>query len=349
EAEVLKRQLAADPGVTGRDDALDALDSPLGSLVNDIRGSIDFYASQPGARPLDEVLVTGGGTLVNGFVDRLGDVLDIPVERADVMSRLRIGDIGFGPDELDALQPYLPVPVGLALGGARGVPYAVNLLPGKERRVLAASRMAMTGAAGLVALGAVLGALWLGRASEIDDLEGQLDDQRAANQRLQTQIAELEGARDLQARADTARGLVAAALERDVSWSRMLQEIGRVIPQDVWLESFNGTVSAGDEAAGIEGISGSATFSANGADFPATAAWLQRLSTVPSFNTPWVSQASRGEVSELNATVDVVTFSASANITEAARSERSREARERAGIDDGASAAPGTTSPEATP
>lgn len=332
EAEVLKRQLDAD--VTGRSDALAALDGPLDGLVNDIRGSVDFYATQPGARPLDEVVVTGGGTLVSGFVDRLDDALDVPVRRADLLNRLAIGDIGFAPEELAALEPYLPVPVGLALGGAKSVPYRINLLPGKERRVLVAGRMAVAGAAGLVALGAVLGALWLGRAGEIDDLEGQLDDQLATNQRLQSQIAQLEGARDLEGRVDQARGLVANALERDVSWSRMLQEIGRVIPNDVWLESFNGALAAGDEAAGREVVSGTATFTANGSDFPATAAWLQRLATVPSFNTPWVSQATRGAVSELSATVDVVTFSASANITEAARSERSREARERAGVRD---------------
>jgi type IV pilus assembly protein PilM len=350
EAEAIKRQAGADAGrgePTGDDVAASvaaAIEGPVGDLVNDVRGSVDFYASQGEALPVSEVVVTGGGALAHGFVDRLGDALGLPVRIGDVTPALRIGDIGFAAEEIPALRPYLPVPIGLALGGARDARSTVNLLPGRERRVLVVGRVTAAGGAALVALVVVLGALWLGRAGQVSDAEDDLDAQQAGNRALQARIAQLEDARTLQTRTDDARRLAAGALANDVSWSRMLQEIARVIPGDVWLGAFSGNADAARAVATGE-IGGAATFTAVGADFPSAAAWLQRLAGVPSFTGPWVTQAARGDVTELGATVEVVNFSGTASITDVARSERSREARARAGT---TGTAPGTTTTSTT-
>src|SRR4029077_657226 len=64
------------------------------------------------------VVATGGSAQMPGLPERLAALVGVPVEPAYMHDLLRIGDIGFAPDELPRLEPYLPAPGGLALGGA---------------------------------------------------------------------------------------------------------------------------------------------------------------------------------------------------------------------------------------
>ncbi len=144
EAELLKRQLPSAPDRA--DEVRAAMEAPLASLINEIRGSIDFYVSRPEAHPIDRILVTGGAVRTEGLLGRLSEVLPVEAEAADPFVNLQVGDIGFLPEEIENLSPYLPVPVGLALGGDKLAPARVNLLPGGERRVLSTARLAVAGA-----------------------------------------------------------------------------------------------------------------------------------------------------------------------------------------------------------
>lgn len=326
EAELLKRQLASAPDRA--DEARAAMEAPLASLVNEIRGSIDFYVSRPEAHPIDRILVTGGAVRTDGLLGRLSEVLPVEAEAADPFGNLQVGDIGFLPEQIENLSPYLPVPVGLALGGDKLAPARVNLLPGGERRVLSMGRLVVAGALVLLLLIGSLAVLTTQRDQEVTEAEDRLEAQQAVNQQLQAQIAELSEAEQLQAQAAEVRGLLAGITTADVAWSRVLREVASVIPGDVWLQSLNGQVQA-DAASGQFG--GSLTVSGQGTDFPAAAAWLQRLSTVPSFADLWVSDMSSSEQTFGPFTVDGIDFTSTASITPAALSARAREAAEDAG------------------
>lgn len=326
EAELLKRQLSSAPDRA--DEARAAMEAPLASLVNEIRGSIDFYVSRPEAHPIDRIFVTGGAVRTEGFLDRLSEVLPVEAEAADPFVNLQVGDIGFLPEEIENLSPYLPVPVGLALGGDKLAPARVNLLPGGERRVLSTSRLVMAGALVVLVLIGALSLLTTQRNLEIADAEDRLEGQQARNQQLQAQIAELSEAEQLQAQAAEVRGLLAGITTTDVAWSRVLREVAGVVPGDVWLVTFSAQAQA-DEATGTLG--GSVAVTAQGTDFPAAAAWLQRLSTVPSFSSPWVSEMTQGEQTFGPFTFEGIDFTSTAGITPAALSARAREAAEEAG------------------
>ena len=127
-AEALKRALA-NPGtdeMVAR--ARTSVDRPLSVLLDEVRSSIDYYRNQPGSAQLRRVVVTGGSAQLPGLPERLSALVGVPVEPAYMHDLLRIGDIGFQPDELPRLEPYLPAPVGLALGGA-GVGTVIDLRP----------------------------------------------------------------------------------------------------------------------------------------------------------------------------------------------------------------------------
>src|SRR5205814_2033968 len=56
-------------------------------------------------------------------------------------------------------------------------------------------------------------------------------------------VGQLADAQARQDQLDALRQQIAALVGSDVSWSRMLQDIARTIPNDVWLTSFQGTVT----------------------------------------------------------------------------------------------------------
>lgn len=88
-------------------------------FVDEIRSSLEFYTAQvPGAR-VGRVLVTGGGSKLEGFVDIMRQRIPVPIDRgrlfAKVDSRLQLSE-----DALLEAEPILPIAVGLALPGGDG-------------------------------------------------------------------------------------------------------------------------------------------------------------------------------------------------------------------------------------
>jgi type IV pilus assembly protein PilM len=335
-AEAVKRQVGAssDETVTR---ARGAIERPLGFLLDEVRSSIDYYRNQPGAARLLRVVTTGGTSLLPGLGDRLASLVGVPVEAARPRELLAVGDIGFAPEELPALDPYLPAAVGLALGGIdKGV--VIDLAPKRGRRRATGgsrSRTIVAGAAAAAVLLALLAVPTLAKQNQINDAQDETDEIVAQNTQLQTEIDALSEAAAKQAQLDTLQLQLTGLLASDVSWARMLQEISRTIPNDVWLTSMQaqitqtptGVPTDTTTSSGAEGevvtptvstLSGTVNFAANGLSFPSVSAWLERIASIPSFADVWVPQASAGTTGDR----PTITFSSTATITEAAKSDR---------------------------
>ena len=85
-------------------------------LVDEIRGSLDFYAAQAGSVAVGRVVLSGGGGQLNGLAARLEETLRIPVERGHPMQELKIGKVDLDTDQLVDAEPHLAVAIGLAQG-----------------------------------------------------------------------------------------------------------------------------------------------------------------------------------------------------------------------------------------
>jgi type IV pilus assembly protein PilM len=82
-------------------------------LADEIRLSIDFYMTQPQAKPVGEVVLSGPGSSDSGLVESLTEHLGMPVETAAPLGQ--IDSSGLGPDE----DPHrYTVAAGLALGAS---------------------------------------------------------------------------------------------------------------------------------------------------------------------------------------------------------------------------------------
>lgn len=119
QAEELKKLTSADgqgPDATaGR-----LVEEQARQFVDEIRGSLDYYRTQVGASaPLSRVVITGGGALLTGLVDRLSAATNLPVELGNPFDRFAAKGTAFGPEELAQVGPTLATAIGLAVGGAQ--------------------------------------------------------------------------------------------------------------------------------------------------------------------------------------------------------------------------------------
>jgi len=119
QAEAMKQQIAHAVDSDELDLLRDTVTMTTQDFVDEVSGSLDYFAAaNPGIR-LQRILVTGGGSRLDGLLDRLGSEVRLPVQAGDPMANLRIGDTGLGQDQLDFVRPLSAVPVGLAMGGIR--------------------------------------------------------------------------------------------------------------------------------------------------------------------------------------------------------------------------------------
>ncbi len=347
-AESLKRQLANGVGDPTVDQARAAIDRPLGVLLDEVRSSIDYYRNQPGAAPLSQVLVTGGSAQLAGLIDRLGGLLGVSTFAADPRSHLTIGDIGFAPEELPRLDPYLPAAVGLALADpARGP--VMNLLPGGRKAGVGAAnsrtKLIVAGVAGAAVLAAALAYPVMQRRDERDKVVSETEDLVVKNAQLQTDIAGLQDVAAKQVQLEALQGQVQSVLANDVSWWTMLHEIAQTMPNDVWLTNFSGQVDRtavappapttgraalttttlaqpGSVATPTGTLNGTITVEAVGLDFPAVAGWIDGIFELIKLDGVWVSTATKSQV---GANTEIVQYTSNARLTDAARSDRAEE------------------------
>ncbi|HUG74267.1 MAG TPA: type IV pilus assembly protein PilM [Acidimicrobiia bacterium] len=126
-AEDLKRQVGVLPeGVpSGLGDTAAAgaiLTATADRLIEDVRGSVNYYLSQSGEPALEKLTVAGNGARLPHLANRIGRVLDTRVEAARVLDHVDVGRLKMTRPELLSYQPVLPAAVGLALWGQYVVP-----------------------------------------------------------------------------------------------------------------------------------------------------------------------------------------------------------------------------------
>jgi Tfp pilus assembly protein PilN len=179
--------------------------------------------------------------------------------------------------------------------------------------------------AGVGALALVLLLLWLGRQNQVSNEKDDAAKAEQQNASLQQQVAALQSVTALDSQLAQRRQLVTAALSDDVAWTRLLQEIGTVIPNDVALTTFAGAkagaaTGTGTAAAATSSV-GSINVNAQGIDFTSAARWLLRVGDLPSLTGVWLPSSSKG------AGPSLVIFSSTADLTPAAKSGPERSSQ----------------------
>lgn len=195
---------------------------------------------------------------------------------------------------------------------------AINLLP-PEAAIRAAARRRRFG---FILLGVIYLALlgvgymfFQGQEAEVQD---RLAAQESLNQALRADIASLGPAADLERQLVEGAGQIQQVLATDVAWGRLLNDLGRVIPDRVWLDSFAARAERDPENPVSLG-----TVSMNGTafDYPDAASWLRTLDSDrwPAVGAGWVLNTAQEEIVD---GVAAVTFSSVGTLTTSALDDR---------------------------
>ncbi len=194
----------------------------------------------------------------------------------------------------------------------------INLLPPEAFQRISArrlrARLILAGLLYLVLL-VLLTILWQGRVTSAEDL---VTIQQQENSTLQQRVDTLAEAQLVVDDYDANTGLIVEALATDLSWGRLLNDLARLIPDRVWLESFTGAAGAsGDPTLGTVTVAGV------GFSFPDVSAWLRSLDSdrFPGVEGTWVQTAAGAVIGEAG----VVNFSSTTSLTAAALSNRIQE------------------------
>lgn len=169
---------------------------------------------------------------------------------------------------------------------------------------------------GFVALLALV-TIW--RQTAVDNREDDVIAERGINSGIEADVAALADAELIQEAFQQEAAKLEAALRNDVSWATLLNDLGRLIPDQVWLESFSGTSNFDPLGASTTGLG---EVSVNGTAFTdeAVANWLRTLDSdrFASVTGTWVTSLSNTTLLE----VPVVQFASATQLSAGAITRR---------------------------
>jgi len=317
-AEALKRG-AAPVGSPQLAQARRAISTDLRDLGEDVRATIDFFVSQADSAHVKRLLVTGGASLTAGLVEQLAGGMDVDIMRIDPFALLAIEDTGLGEQEMKRAKAVAATAVGLALWPTMPPGERMSVLPRevaearKNRRLAIKAAAAVAGVAGVLVFAGAIEAMRVHSARvEVHDADRQAAVLQARVDRLQAETAVHQKAADR-------TQMVKAALQGDIDWVRVVDEVQAAMPSSLQIQSLTGVRGSSSSPAGASAGLGSLSISVAGTGgLPAVASWLDGLQRDPSVRGTWVSgvavKADGGDVS----------FSSNTNLTAHANSNRAQ-------------------------
>ncbi|HVA74514.1 MAG TPA: type IV pilus assembly protein PilM [Acidimicrobiales bacterium] len=298
-----------------------AITHEMRDLGEDVRATMDFFVSQAEGAHIERLLVTGGASQTEGLVEQLAGGLDIELRRIDPFASLVIGDIGLDPNAMQCARASAATAVGLALWTAERPGSRMSLLPGEVAAAQKARRMALLAGAGVVGVAALLAFIGAGEAFAAHQARSQLHSAQQQASTLQSKVAQLQAQTAIHNQVASRARLASAALQGDVDWVRVINEVEAATPPGLSIQSLSGTrstASGGATSAGSSGV-GTLTFSVSGSGgLPAVAAWVDGLHGDHSLQGTWVS----GITTTSNG--GSVTFTSNSNLTTNAHSDRAK-------------------------
>jgi Tfp pilus assembly protein PilN len=197
----------------------------------------------------------------------------------------------------------------------------INLIP-QEGKKQSESRQKLLL---LVALGLIyillLGVITVWRQGAVEDAEAEVRRQQQINQELLLEVNSLAGAEELSQEFAESVATLGAALINDVSWGRLINDLGRLIPDRVWVTSYSGSVNRPDPTA-TEGFDrvGDLAFSGIAFSPPDVAAWLRVLDSdrYPGVVGTWATGLTQSSIGE----AETINFGSTTNLTTEALSTR---------------------------
>jgi len=226
-------------------------------LVDEVRNSIQYFASLPDRLPVSRILVTGGGSELHGLLPILEAQVRIPVTTGSPLDRVDVSKLDLTPEQMAEIAPVLASPIGLALPEPDKAVKKFNLLPpeiAQKARVKRIQERTLYGAVAVLVLLVLFGG-W--KFLQVHNEQNQVNDLQSTIDSLNAQVPKY----DLVVAANDAytRGLArrASVLNQAVDWPLALSNIITITPANAAVHTFNGSELTG--TTGSAGGTGAAT------------------------------------------------------------------------------------------
>ena len=297
DAETIKYQFGDDS--TQIQSAERVAQSSMRELVDEIRNSIQYFTSLQGKPPVSQVLLTGGGSELNGLLPMLEAQVRIPVRTVSPLDRLDISRLDLSPEKAAEVAPGLASPIGLALPEPDKGVKKFNLLPPEVAQRARMKRIQQRTLVGSIAVLVLLVLFGGWKFLQVHNAQNDVNNLQANISSLNAQVPKY----DLVVAANDAytQGLArrASVLNEAVDWPLALSNLISITPPQASVESFNGSETA-SAAAGTPAPTtgaGSGTQSAAigtvimnvrgpGPSLSISEAWINAVSTSQYFANP---------------------------------------------------------------
>ena len=298
-------------------------------IVEEVRGSLEYFFSHGQGAQLSGIWLTGGGALIPGVGERIGAAVGVPVRTAPVVAQYSAESLSLTEAETSEASSRWATAIGLALWGAGGV-HAPSLLPPEIKERLLRQRAIAGAGAGVLVLCVGLGAL---SAHEVGATSSVLGQVKAANETaasLEAEVGKLESVTQVESDITGRRELAADALADDINWVALDERLVAALPQGVQLTGITFTEETPTVSAPTHGAPaapayvGQVTIDAQTSlGPPAVAQFVDSVSKVKGLAGLWVSSTNAAASAANNAASSVeTTFQASAEVTPEALSHR---------------------------
>ena len=258
DAEALKRRLGEPtPQVHA---AQQSIQATVDDLISEIRNSVQYFATLPGRLPVSQILITGGGSSLHGFIPMLGAQIHLPVHAVSPLDRVDVSKVDLTPDQAAQVSPVLSTPIGLGLPESNPAVKQFNLLPPeiiKRARMKNIQQRTLLVAAVIVGLLAVFG-VW--KAFQVHSAQNDVNALNANISSLNSQIPKYDLVVSATTAYDQGKARRTAVLGESIDWPNALTNLIAITPPKLQVQSFVGTTG-----------NGSATASATSAVTPTTA------------------------------------------------------------------------------
>lgn len=163
EAERIKKEetivlsMDAVPDEKAHMEASEAVTAVLDRILAELRRSLDYYISQPDGMAVDEIILSGGQTLLPNLNTYIEDKLGIPV----LLYKGPIGENIKGIKSKDLSMSIYPITLGLGLLGLGVAPLYIDFLPAERKVAIKFKRKRgfVLVLAGMVSATIILGAM----------------------------------------------------------------------------------------------------------------------------------------------------------------------------------------------
>jgi type IV pilus assembly protein PilM len=257
-ATILRHLSLSGPGrqYDGLDDAsraraIEAVRLRLTPFARELVSSLQFYQTQPDSLGIGEIVITGGTSHLEGLGEALNQMIGVSVRVGDPLARVEV--TGSIDPAIEATIGSMAVPIGLAIDDEER--RSVNLLPG-DARSQSRKRPSLVKVAIPVAVAvpvAALGFMFVSAHGQVGSSQAELDSVSAQLDALPKPQGAVIDASLKGTQAQRAQ-VVASVLGRRVAWDAVLRDVSRVLPENVWLNTFQAQVAPSAAAGAVPAV-----------------------------------------------------------------------------------------------